>query len=345
MKILLTFTGYHDPFAPGLVGDEKTPGPILTLAGVIGFDAIVLFSTPNTESHTRQTQEALAARVPAAKVQVMDLPLSDPTDYGSILAALRAHFKNLSLAEPKASFFIGLSSGTPQMHVCWMLLAASGEIPARLLMTRPPRFVTANAPLVKEIDVSSPEFPRIRSGVWTKEEPDLLQDDVGVVLAELGIVGAHSSMQKAIGAASILATVDIPVLIQGESGTGKELFSRLIHRLSKRKNGPFVAINCANLSRELAESLLFGHAKGAFTGAVSDQPGKFELADGGTLFLDELAELPPEVQAKLLRVLEDHIVERLGGRTGKKVDVRIIAATNKDLQQAVSDGKFRADLF
>lgn len=345
MKILLSFTGYHDPFAPGLVGEEETAGPILTLASAKNFDSIVLFSTPNTATHTEETVKALADRLPSTEIEVIALSLNDPTDYGEILGELRAHFAAVSRTNPQADFFIGLSSGTPQMHVCWVLLAASGEIPARLLMTRPPRFVTATAPLVKEIDVSSPEFPRIRSGVWSKEDIELSSGNIAEALAELGIMGTHLSMKKAIEAAAVLATVDVPVLIQGESGTGKELFSRLLHRLSPRKTGPFIALNCANLSRELAESLLFGHTKGAFTGAVSDQPGKFELADKGVLFLDELAELSQEVQAKLLRVLEDQVVERLGGRSSKKVDVRIIAATNKDLQLAVSEGKFRADLY
>jgi formate hydrogenlyase transcriptional activator len=131
----------------------------------------------------------------------------------------------------------------------------------------------------------------------------------------------------------------------GETGTGKELLARLIHELSSRKEKPFVRVNCAAFPSGLVESELFGHEKGAFTGAEQGRPGKFELANGGTLFLDEIGEMPIEAQAKLLRVLQDGIVERVGSIQGKDVDVRIIAATNADLSKAIAEGRFRSDLF
>jgi transcriptional regulator with GAF, ATPase, and Fis domain len=136
-----------------------------------------------------------------------------------------------------------------------------------------------------------------------------------------------------------------PVIILGESGTGKELVAREIHDRSARKERPFVPVNCAALAEGVLESELFGHEKGAFTGAVSQKKGRFELADNGTLFLDEIGELPLNIQVKLLRALQEQEFERVGGTKSIKVDVRIIAATNKDLKKAIENGKFREDLF
>ncbi|GIV59762.1 MAG: sigma-54-dependent Fis family transcriptional regulator [Rhodothermaceae bacterium] len=136
-----------------------------------------------------------------------------------------------------------------------------------------------------------------------------------------------------------------PVFIQGESGTGKEVLARLIHQISDRAGGPYVTINCANLPRELVESHLFGHRKGAFTGAIDDMTGAFERADGGTLLLDEITEIDLPVQAKLLRVLQEHEFQKVGSTETQKVDVRVIATSNRDLSEAISEGVFREDLY
>jgi DNA-binding NtrC family response regulator len=164
-------------------------------------------------------------------------------------------------------------------------------------------------------------------------------------LQEINLVGNAPAMRRIYETIEQIAPTDITAMIAGESGTGKELVARAIHLKSRRQNGPFLAINCGALAEGVLDSELFGHEKGAFTGAVSRRAGRFELADGGTLFLDEVTELPPATQVKLLRVLEEREFLRVGGTRPLKVDVRLIAATNRDLEEAVDQGQFREDLF
>ena len=159
------------------------------------------------------------------------------------------------------------------------------------------------------------------------------------------IIGDSPAMRQVFEIIQQTAPTQAAVLIQGPSGTGKELVAQAIHRLSTRAKGPFVAVHCAALSSTLLESELFGHEKGAFTGATGQRKGRFEIADGGTLFLDEISEIDPSIQVKLLRVLEEHSFERVGGEETIKTDIRVIAATNRDLRVFVEQGKFREDLF
>ena len=160
-----------------------------------------------------------------------------------------------------------------------------------------------------------------------------------------GIVGSAPAMQEVFRAIGRLSRSNITVLITGESGTGKELVARALHRHSPRSQGPFIALNTAAIPRELLESELFGHERGAFTGAQSQRLGRFEQADGGTLFLDEIGDMPAELQTRLLRVLSDGEFYRIGGHVPIRVDVRIIAATHQDLEKHVHDGSFREDLY
>jgi formate hydrogenlyase transcriptional activator len=159
------------------------------------------------------------------------------------------------------------------------------------------------------------------------------------------MVGTSEALQHAIDLARIVAPTDSTVLIYGETGTGKELCAQLIHEHSLRSGGPFVRLNCAAIPEGLLESELFGHEKGAFTSAVAQRAGRFEAADGGTLFLDEIGEIPPRLQPKLLRVLQEQEFERLGSSRTIRVDVRVIAATNQDLAALVEEKTFRMDLF
>ncbi|MDX1646720.1 MAG: sigma-54 dependent transcriptional regulator [Longimicrobiales bacterium] len=159
------------------------------------------------------------------------------------------------------------------------------------------------------------------------------------------IVGTSYAIRRVLERIEKVAPTDARVLISGENGTGKELVARAIHRLSPRQGMPFVEVNCAAIPSELIESALFGHIKGSFTGAVADRAGKFEQAHGGTLFLDEIGDMSPAAQAKVLRALEQGVVTRVGGAEAIDVDVRVIAATNKDLTQEIEDGHFREDLY
>ena len=167
----------------------------------------------------------------------------------------------------------------------------------------------------------------------------------GRAQTDYAMIGKGGAMKAIFDKVSKTAPTTGRVLITGESGTGKELVARAVHEHSKRADGPFVKLNCAAIPSELIESELFGHEKGAFTGATQQRRGKFELADGGTLFLDEIGDMNPSAQAKVLRVLQENELERVGGGDTIKVDVRVVAATNKDLQAEIAAGRFREDLF
>ncbi|HLK03179.1 MAG TPA: sigma-54 dependent transcriptional regulator [Candidatus Acidoferrum sp.] len=176
-------------------------------------------------------------------------------------------------------------------------------------------------------------------------ENQALRDYCDQVTEDLSFLAASPQMVRIRQQILQIAPVDVPVFICGESGVGKEVVSRMIHLRSKRRTQPFIKVNCAALPGELLESELFGFEQGAFTGAVRAKPGKFELANKGTIFLDEIAEMSPHLQAKLLHVLQDHQYSRLGGRSMIDTDVRVLAATNVDVQEAMKTGKFREDLY
>lgn len=172
-----------------------------------------------------------------------------------------------------------------------------------------------------------------------------MRTDVEAIKRRFGIIGTHPTLYRAIEVAYQVAPTDLSVLVTGESGAGKEFFPQIVHQFSARKHGQYIAVNCGAIPEGTIDSELFGHVKGAFTGALENREGYFEVADGGTIFLDEVAELPLSTQARLLRVLESGEFIRVGSSKVQKCDVRIIAATNVKLDQAIAEGKFREDLF
>ncbi len=245
----------------------------------------------------------------------------------------------------------------PGMDGMALLEAVRAEIPASsvILLTGHGTIETAVAAmkegaydyLTKPVDVR-----RLRALVAKAAEKSevlrevtLLRRQLGSVSAMGQLIGSSTAMQDIYRIVQQAASTTAPVLIAGESGTGKELVARTIHALGSRAKGPFVAVNCSAIPESLLESELFGHERGAFTGALERRAGYFELADQGTLFLDEIAEMSAALQAKYLRVLQDGIIRRLGGKAELKVDVRVIAATNKDPVAAMKQGTFREDLF
>src|SRR3989454_9903437 len=200
--------------------------------------------------------------------------------------------------------------------------------------------------LTKPVDI-----PRLKSVLANVVRRRELREEIQALrgtLRSLGhfgpLIGSSPPMQAVYDMIARVAPTDATVLVQGESGTGKELVAQTLHGLSRRRKGPFVALNCSAVSPQLIESELFGHERGSFTGAARTHKGYFERAEGGTLFLDEVSEMPIELQVRLLRVLETGIVARVGGETELKVDVRVVAATNREPGQAVADGKAREDL-
>jgi transcriptional regulator with GAF, ATPase, and Fis domain len=186
---------------------------------------------------------------------------------------------------------------------------------------------------------------RKRAEERLEEENVALREEIDRASMFEEIVGTSTALQAVLSRISKVAPTDSTVLITGETGTGKELVARAIHRRSNRASRAFVSVNCAAIPRDLIASELFGHEKGAFTGALQRRIGRFELAEGGTIFLDEVGELLPDTQAALLRVLQEREFERVGGRQSIRVDVRVVAATNRDLKAAVANGTFREDLF
>jgi PAS domain S-box-containing protein len=217
---------------------------------------------------------------------------------------------------------------------------ASGKVDRMLVASKD---VTERKKAERRLRRTLAENARLREEL--ERERDYLREEVSVSMNFGRIVGTSAALQRMLKRVEAVADTPASVLLLGESGTGKELIARAIHARSPRKDGPLVKVNCASIPKELFESEFFGHVKGAFTGAHRDRVGRFQLADGGTIFLDEVGEIPLELQGKLLRVLQESEFERVGDDVTRSVDVRVIAATNRDLEQLIVEGRFREDLF
>ncbi len=221
-----------------------------------------------------------------------------------------------------------------------VMISGHGNIETAVNATKLGAFDFIEKPLSIEKTVLT-----VRNAIKQRELERANQNLTAQLNQEYEMVGESVAMRALRKQIAIVAPTDGKILISGESGTGKELVARAIHTHSKRKNAQFVEINSAAIPEDLVESELFGHAKGAFSGAVNSKKGKFEIADGGTLFLDEIGDMSPRVQAKMLRVLEEQRFEPVGSNTPVKIDVRVISATNKRLDDLIEEGNFRADLF
>ncbi|MDH5621209.1 MAG: sigma 54-interacting transcriptional regulator, partial [Gammaproteobacteria bacterium] len=217
---------------------------------------------------------------------------------------------------------------------------SSGKVDMMLVASKD---VTERRRAERELRQTLSENARLREEL--ERERDYLREEVNVAMNFGRIVGTSTALRRMIKRVEAVAETPASVLVQGESGVGKELVAHAIHMHSPRASGPLVKVNCASIPKELFESEFFGHVKGAFTGAHRDRIGRFQLADGGTIFLDEISEIPLELQGKLLRVLQESEFERVGDDVTRSVDVRVIAATNRDLEQLIVDGEFREDLF
>ena len=265
--------------------------------------------------------------------EIHSVSLSGPTNHKEIYEAARNLVGSLQKEFPDADLTFHISPGTPAMAVVWILLAP--HYGAKVIESSRIKGVQT---VYLPFEISAYFLP-------DKDLARLATNAPPAHPAFANIVGDSPAIRRVVEQAQHVAPRDVTVLIEGESGTGKELFARAIHESSLRKKGPFVAVNCGAIPGELIESQLFGHKKGAFTGATSDTRGLFQEANAGTLFLDELGELPLAAQVKLLRALQDRAVTPVGGATALPIDVRIIAATNRTLIQEVSEGRFRSDLF
>jgi DNA-binding NtrC family response regulator len=346
LRTLITFVGTRDPYTDTLVENMERTGPILGLlmAGQ-NFNRVVLISQPSLKDRAVSTREAINHLLPHIIVEMLDVNIIDPISYSEILSELRRLFPLISEKTGNDMLYINASSGTPQMHSCWIMLAASGEIPARIINIRDPKFIGKGKERIVELDFTSPDFPVIRSAFHPSGESRNYHVGLEEAIRQIGFVADHPSMKRVIEMIGILAPIDRSILILGETGTGKEITARLLHRFSRRASGNFIAVNCGAIPKDLIESALFGHKKGSFTGAIADHTGKFRDAHKGTLFLDELGELPESAQVKLLRVLQTGEVEPVGESRLFKVDVRVIAATNSDIMKMVREGRFREDLY
>lgn len=283
------------------------------------------------------------------KAVLVPVQLDKPTDYRAIFEIADAELAGIRQRRDWSGteLCIHLSPGTPAMAAVWLLLGKT-RYPATFYETFAGKSWVTEVPFDLTIDVI-PEVLR---------KPDAhLQHLASRSPSEMeefkDIAGDSLAIREAAGRAARAAIRGVSILLLGESGTGKEMFAQAIHRASPRRNNPLLAINCAAVSKSLLESELFGHVKGAFTGAEKDRKGAFELADRGTIFLDEVGETDLETQAKLLRVLQPlpgegpctRALRRLGDERDRKVDVRVIAATNRDLHKAMRQGEFREDLY
>jgi DNA-binding NtrC family response regulator len=319
-------------------------GPIGQALRKREFDQVVLLS--NYPAKDNASYVRWAKQLTSASISLREVELEDPTAFAAIYKLADAELGALRAAHAKKKqpleLTLHVSPGTPMMGAAWIILGKT-KYPAELIQTSKQKGLkTASIPL----DIAA-EFVELIPELLRKPDAALEARSTGTSqTAPLfgDILYRCAAMDEVVGRAKLVAARRISVLLEGESGTGKELFARAIHASGGRK-GRFVPVNCGALPKDLVESLLFGHAKGAFTGAGAASLGCFREAEGGTLFLDEVGELPLDAQVKLLRALQGKAVTPVGEARSYNVDVRVIAATNRSLTEECRAGRFREDLF
>lgn len=331
-RVLASWVGGNDLKA--VAGAEA--GPILSTLNTVSVDNVELlcsYPAERVEPYLAWLREQVAVPITAHYVS-----LSSPVHFGEIYQAASQHLKRLRV--PGAQLSILLSPGTPAMQAVWILLGKT-RYPATFYQSS----LEQGAQQVEVPFEIAAEYVPAVNAISTDKLVQLAGLDAPVDAAFDSIVTQSERMLVLKAQAQILAMKQVPVLIYGETGTGKELFARAIHNAGPRSAGPFVAVNCGAIAPELIDSTLFGHKKGAFTGAVADRAGVFQQAHGGTLFLDEFGELTADVQVRLLRVLQEGTFTPVGASQELKVDVRLITATHRNLMHEVAQGRFREDLF
>ncbi|BCE02801.1 sigma-54 interaction domain-containing protein [Marinicellulosiphila megalodicopiae] len=312
--------------------DLDQAGPIGKLIANMQFTHLNLLVNYPPEQ-TKPYKEWLAANT-QSKLNIKQAKLKTPTDFNDIYLAADKLLSQLSEANEEIAVL--LSPGTPAMQAIWILLGKTKYDVTFYQVSREQGIEQVEVPF----EISAEFIPKTLSTLSKQAF-----GEVDRLSAFDAIVTQNAQLIELKEKAAILAGTDFPVLIYGESGTGKELFATAIHNASNRNVKNLITVNCGAIPEELIDSLLFGHKKGAFTGAIADKQGFFQQANGGTLFLDEFGELPESVQVRLLRVLQSGELTKVGDNKTEKVKVRIIAATNKDLMQEVAQGRFREDLF
>jgi len=349
-KVLFAWLGMHDLKA-AREGKADDLGPIARVLGEFDYDRLVLLNNYGREEKAPDYVRWLKERS-SLPIDLVDINLPSPIDFAAIYVAAKQQVEKVFREEKgrvKPTFH--LSPGTPAMQAVWIMLGKGPFVEAELVQSSREQGVQKVA---MPFDIYAEFIPDMEAGrdrrLMALAEGDVLyhrvvSEEVTEPVERHGIVYRCAAMQAVIGQAALVAKRNIEVLLEGETGTGKELFARYIHAESRRADRPFVPVNCGAIPRDLFEAEFFGYAKGAFSGSIKEHQGYFEQANGGTLFLDELGEMPLEAQVKLLRVLNDGVVRRIGEDKDRKVDVRIVAATNRDLLNEVSEGRFRADLF
>ncbi len=337
-RILICWLGFTDLKASAGNGDVGL-GPICQAAVDLSFDGIVLISDQEKTKNDRYIQW-LKTRC-SSEVALHVARLSSPTNFGEIYeAAIRAVEQSGVRYPGDVDLIFHLSPGTPAMAAVWIIIAKT-RFPATLIESSPQKGVrVASVPF----DISAEFIPDL-----LRRPDDRLEQLTAGLPPEapefVDIVHRGRAMKRVVAKARLIAPRSVSIVIEGESGTGKELLARAIHKASPRAEKPFLAVNSGAIPAELIESEMFGHEKGAFTGADRRRKGYFEAADPGTLFLDEIGELPLSAQVKLLRALQEKEIVRVGATRPIPFDVRVIAATNRNLIQEVAEGRFRSDLF